>query len=117
MSTKPDQMNDTQLDAALDRLHAPVPSDLLVARVRAMAPRPERVFMTPRRAAAAMLVAALGAATILQMAVIPHHHAASVAAIADPAGEISLPDLVQEEDESSTALPTEPFSVAGVPLE
>lgn len=124
MSKESKIMDDTQLDDALDRLRAPVPSDTLVARVNAMAPRPQPAFVTPRRAAAAMLAVALGAATMLQMtdnqmtdnrrsAVSPE----PVAAIADPAGEIPVSDLALSDDGDPNALPTEPFSVAGMPLE
>jgi len=119
MSKELNAMDDAQLDAALDRLRPPVPSDILVARVRAMTPEPERVFLTPRRAAAAMLAVAIGAATLLQMTDIPRGAATAptVAAIADPAGEIPVSDLALTDDGDATALPTEPFSVAGMPLE
>ena len=36
MSRVSDRMDDTQLDEALDRLRAPLPSDTLVARVKSM---------------------------------------------------------------------------------
>jgi len=117
MSNESLQMNDTQLDAALDRLHPPVPSETLVARVHAMAPKPERAVFTPRRATAAALVLALGAATLLQMTEIRQTAPASppVAAIADPAGETPVSGLALSDD--TNALPTEPFSIAGMPLE
>ncbi|MFT5489120.1 MAG: hypothetical protein ACI9JL_004333 [Paracoccaceae bacterium] len=121
MSTQDQQMNDQQLDAALDALQPPVPSDTLVRRVHDMAPAAQKVFMTPRRAAAAALVMAIGAATMLQMttsgSVAPMATPASpspIAAIADPAGEIPVSDL--ELGGESTG-PAETFSVAGMPLE
>lgn len=125
MSTQDQQMNDQQLNAALDALQPPVPSDTLVRRVQDMAPAaqvvPQRIFMTPRRAAAAALVVAIGAATMLQMSnsgsVAPMATSASpspIAAIADPAGEIPVSDL--ELGGESTG-PAETFSVAGMPLE
>lgn len=119
MSKEPEIMDNTQLDAALDRLRPPVPSDTLVARVNAMVPRPQRTLVTPRRAAAAMLAVALGAATMLQMTdnLHPAVFPGPVAAIADPAGEIPVSDLALSEDDNPNALPTEPFSVAGMPLE
>ena len=117
MSNESLEMNDVQFDAALDRLQPPVPSETLVARVHAMAPKPERAIYTPRRAAAAALVMALGAATLLQMTDTRQTAPAAlpVAAIADPAGEIPVSDLALADE--TTALPTEPFSVAGMPLE
>ena len=127
MNTQDQQMNDRQLDAALDALRPPVPSDTLVRRVRDMAPipqpAPQKVFATPRRAAAAALVMAIGAATMLHMttsgSVAPMATAtasapAPIAAIADPAGEIPVSDLELGGD--STA-PAETFSIAGMPLE
>jgi hypothetical protein len=119
MSKESKIMDDTQLDATLGRLRPPAPSDTLVARISAMAPRPQRTLVTPRRAVAAMLAVALGAATMLQTtdnrqtAVFPE----PVAAIADPAGEIPVSDLALSEEANPNALPTEPFSVAGMPLE
>jgi hypothetical protein len=117
MSNESLDMNDAQLDAALDRLQPPMPSETLVARVQAMAPTPQRAMFTPRRAAAAALVVALGAATLLQMTDPQQNAPASqpVAAIADPAGEIPVSDLALADE--TTTLPTEPFSVAGMPLE
>lgn len=121
MSTQDQQMNDRQLNAALDALQPPVPSDTLIRRVQDMAPAPQKVFMTPRRAAAAALVMAIGAATMLQMSnstsVAPVATSASptpIAAIADPAGEIPVSDLELGGD---GAPPAETFSVAGMPLE
>ena len=119
MSKESGIMDDIQLDAALDRLHAPQPSDTLVARVNAMAPPLQRAFVTPRRAAAAMLAVALGAATMLQMTESRQSAVSAnpVAAIADPAGEIPVSDLALSDETNPNALPTEPFSVAGMPLE
>lgn len=119
MSTQDQQMNDRQLDAALDALQPPVPSDTLIRRVRGMAPVPQKTFVTPRRAAAAALVMAIGAATMLHMmnsvGVVPvTATTAPIASIADPAGEIPVSDLELGGD--STA-PAESFSIAGMPLE
>ena len=41
MTMQNHQMNDDQLDAALDALQPPVPSDTLVRRVHVMAPHPQ----------------------------------------------------------------------------
>lgn len=121
MSTQDQQMNDRQLDAALDALQPPVPSDTLIRRVHNMAPAAQKVFVTPRRASAAALVMALGAATLMHMAssgsvgpVTAKPAPAPIAAIADPAGEIPVSDLELGGD--STA-PAESFSIAGMPLE
>lgn len=124
MKTQDHTLNDRQLDDALDALQPPVPSDTLVRRVHDMAPPPQKVFVTPRRAAAAALVMALGAATMMHMAhtgsVAPMAPTATtaapapIAAISDPAGEIPVSDL--ELGGESTA-PVETFSVAGMPLE
>lgn len=117
MSNESDRMDDKQLDEALDRLRAPLPSDTLVARLRTMAPVPvvPRKFflLTPRGAAAAMLAVSIAAATLLQVASTPP--AQPVAAIADPAGEIPVSDLAVADE--NPAAPTEPFSLAGLPLE
>lgn len=117
MSRVSDRMDDTQLDEALDRLRAPLPSDTLVARVRSMAPAPaverKSVFFSSRAAAAAMLAISLGVATLLQVSATPPVQ--PVATIADPAGEIPVSDLGVAEETPS--LPTEPFSLAGMPLE
>jgi hypothetical protein len=51
-------LDDAQLDAALDRLSAPVPSDALTQRARSMTPKPDRAVFTPRRTAAAVLAVA-----------------------------------------------------------
>lgn len=117
MSTELERMSDAQLDAALDRLRPPMPSDTLSTRVRGMTPTPAPDLLTPRRAAAAMLALAIGAATLLQINTAPTGGppVAPVAAIADPAGEIPVTDLALA-DETATA-PTEPFSMAGLPLE
>lgn len=121
MTTQDQQMNNRQLDAALDALQPPVPSDTLIRRVHAMAPTPQNVFVTPRRAVAAALVAALGAATLMHMAnsgnvgpVTGTAAPAPIAAIADPAGEIPVPELLLGGD---GAAPAESFSIAGMPLE
>lgn len=121
MNTQDRQMNDRQLDAALDALQPPVPSDTLVRRVHAMAPAPQKVFMTPRRAAAAALVMALGAATMLHMAhsgnvasVATTVAPSPIAAVTDPAGEIPISDLALGDE---TRAPAETFSIAGMPLE
>lgn len=115
MSKESDSMDDAQLDAALDRLRAPAPSDTLVARTKAMAPVAVRkpALLTPRRAAAAMLALSLGAAALLQINTVPTIE--PVAAIADPAGEIPVSDLAVADE--TVAPPTEPFSLAGLPLE
>lgn len=114
-------MNDQQLDAALGALQASVPSDTLVHRVHSMAPAPQKVFVTPRRAAAAALVMDLGAVTMLHLAnsgnVVPLTKSGApmpIAAIMDPAGEIPVSDFELGDD--STA-PAESFSIAGMPLE
>ena len=121
MSTQHRQMNDQQLDAALGALKARVRSDSLVRRVHNMAPAPQKVFVTPRRAAAAALAMALGAATMLHLAnsgnVVPLTKSAApmpIAAILDPADEIPVSDFELGDD--STA-PAESFSIAGMPLE
>jgi hypothetical protein len=121
MNTQDRKLNDQQLDAALDALRAPVPSDTLIRCVHDMAPAPQKVFVTPRRAAAAALVMALGAATMMHMAnsgnVVPLTKSAApmpIAAILDPAGEIPVSDFELGDD--STA-PAESFSIAGMPLE
>tara|TARA_R110002072_G_scaffold10726_58_gene49794 strand:- start:24 stop:389 length:366 start_codon:yes stop_codon:yes gene_type:complete len=121
MSKQDRTLNDNQLDAALDRLRPPVPSDTLVRRVHQMAPAPQRVFVTPRHAAAAALVMALGAAAMLHIAnsgnVAPLATTAppaSIAAILDPAGEIPVSDVEMGDD---SATPAESFSIAGMPLE
>jgi hypothetical protein len=115
------KMNDDQLDAALDALKSPVPSDTLVHRVHVMAPPPQKVFMTPRRLAAAALIMALGAATRLHMAnsnsIAPTATPGSpapIAAVADPAGEISVSDLALGDE---VTISREPLSMAGMPLE
>jgi hypothetical protein len=115
------KMNDDQLDAALDALKSPVPSDTLVHRVHVMAPPPQKVFMTPRRLAAAALIMALGAATRLHMAnsnsIAPTATPGSpapIAAVADPAGEISVSDLALGNE---VTISREPLSMAGMPLE
>jgi hypothetical protein len=121
MSNEFDTMDNTQLDAALDRLRPPQPSDTLVARVRGMTPIPKPDRLMPRRAVAAMLALAIGAATLLQMNTDPTDTtpgakpAQPVAAIADPAGEIPVSDLALADD--AVSAPTEPFSIAGMPLE
>lgn len=120
MSEQDHRLNDLQLDAALDRLQPPVPSDTLVRRVRDMAPVPQKIFMTPRRAAAAALVMALGAATMMHLANSGNVAPATtltplpIAAVADPAGEIPVSDLALG---GGGAAPVETFSVAGMPLE
>ena len=121
MTTLNSQINDDQLDAALDALQPPVPSDMLVRRVHVMAPAPPKVFMTPRRAVAAALVMAVGAATILHMASLgnvapmtPAVMSAPIAAVTDPAGEIPVSELALGHE---MTLPVEPFSMAGLPLE
>ena len=121
MNTQDRKLNDQQLDAALDALQAPVPSDTLIRRVHDMAPAPQKVFITPRRAVAAALVMALGAAAMLHMAnsanVAPTATTAApspIAAIADPAGEIPVSDLELGDDITA---PAESFSIAGMPLE
>lgn len=120
MSKQDHRLNDRQLDAALDRLQPPVPSDTLVRRVHSMAPAPQKTIMTPRRAAAAALVMALGAATMMHMANSGNVASTKtlsplpVAAIADPAGEIPVPELALG---GSGAAPVETFSIAGMPLE
>lgn len=121
MTTPNGQMNDDQLNAALDALRPPVPSDMLVRRVHLMAPAPQKVFMTTRRAVAAALLMAVGAATMLHLAtsntvapVAPPVTPAAIAAISDPAGEIPVSDLVLGD---GNAPRTERFSMAGLPLE
>ena len=121
MTMQNHQMNDDQLDAALDAFKSPVPSDTLVRRVHVMAPHPQKVFMTPRRSAAAALIMALGAATMLHMAnsksIAPTATPASpapIAAVADPAGEIPVSDLALGDE---ATISREPFSMAGMPLE
>ena len=121
MNTQDRQMNDQQLDSALGALQASVPSDILVRRVHNMAPAPQKVFVTPRRAAAAALVMDLGAVTMLHLAnsgnVVPLTKSGApmpIAAIMDPAGEIPVSDFELADD--STA-PAESLSIAGMPLE
>jgi hypothetical protein len=118
MTTPNGQMNDDQLNAALDALRPPVPSDMLVRRVHLMAPAPQKVFMTTRRAVAAALLMAVGAATMLHLAtsntVAPPVTPAAIAAISDPAGEIPVSDLVLGDGNTPR---TERFSMAGLPLE
>jgi hypothetical protein len=121
MTTPNGQMNDDQLNAALDALRPPVPSDTLVRRVHVMAPPPQKAFMTPRRAVAAALVMAVGAAAMLHLAnfgsvapMAPSETPAAIAAVADPAGEIPVSDLDLGEE---VRTPTETFSIAGMPLE
>ena len=116
-------LDDAQLNAALDRLSAPVPSDTLTQRVRGMTPKPGRAVFTPRRTAAAALVVAVGVAMVLNTTMPPTAPSVAtlervpVAAIADAAGEILLPDLALTGEGAQNAAPTEPFSVAGIPLE
>ena len=121
MTMQNHKMNDDQLDAALDALKSPVPSDTLVRRVHVMAPPPQKVFMTPRRLAAAALIMALGAATRLHMAnsnsIAPTATPGSpapIAAVADPAGETSVSDLALGDE---VTISRAPLSMAGMPLE
>ena len=121
MTMQTHQMNDDQLDAALDALQPPVPSDTLVRSVHVMAPRPQKVFTTHRRSAAAALVIAVSAATTLHMAnsnsIAPTATLSSpapIAAVADPASEIPVSDLALGDE---ATISREPLSMAGMPLE
>ena len=123
MSKITSALDDAQLDAALDRLSAPVPSDTLTQRVRSMTPKPDRAVFTPRRTAAAVLAVAVAAAIVLNANMPPTGPSVAtlepvpIAAIDDPAGQIPLPDLELTGEGAPNAIPTEPFPVTGIPLE
>ena len=115
MSKSGNMMTDAELDRALNLLDAPAPSDTLKHRVNLMAPQPA-ISRTGRRAAAvAALVIALGAAALVRPSSTP---TTPVIVNADPAGEIPVPALQAAQGEQRAGItPTEPFSVAILPLE
>lgn len=115
--------NDRQLDEHLSRLQAPPPSDMLVNRVRAMAPVATPAPAVNHKRAWLGRAAAIGGilvtAAIVQLTFDSGSPVAPpVAVSADPAGEIPVPVLAETEQEPAAgSLPTEPFSIAGLPLE
>ena len=115
MSTNSKGLSDAQLDAALDRLAAPPPSDTLVRRVRTMAPVAPRTPWSTRYAAAAALVLVVGAAALLHLVAGPLPAAVHIAS--DPADEIMAPDIALVDSPAAAPAQQEPFSVAGMPLE
>ena len=121
MSGKQTQFTDAELDAALDLLKAPAPSDTLVARTRRMAPpRPATRYARLRPsgsvAAAAAIAVVIGLAAV--QATRTDGPATPVAAVDDPAGEIPVSQLAVSGDVPATGeAPAEPISLAGLPLE
>jgi hypothetical protein len=118
MKDLPNGMNNAQLDSALETLTAPPPSDILRTRVCAMAPQPERRFLSARYQAAAALVIAIATAAVVHVTVTgPAAVPVPVAAASEPADEIMAPDLALVDGPTAPESPETPFSVAGLPLE
>ena len=115
MKTDSFSISDTDLDAALDRLEPPAPSEMLRRRVETMAPVVRRSPAGLRYAAAAALVLAIGAAGLLRLEA-PTETAVAEAPPTHLVGEIEAEDLPLVDGPGPQERP-ETLSVAGLPLE
>ncbi len=115
MKTDSFSISDTDLDAALDSLEPPTPSDTLRRRVGAMAPAPKSSPAAWRYAAAAALVFAVGVAGLLRLEA-PSETSIAEAPPTDAVGEIFAQELPLV-DGFGAPERRETLSVAGLPLE
>lgn len=113
MMTENMRISEAELDSSLDRLEAPVPSDILRRRVVAMTPQPAYRPMLQRFAAAAVLALSIAAAATLQTA---GPVGTTVAIAPGPGVEISAGDIALVDGPDRTERP-EPYSIAGLPIE
>lgn len=115
MISREPKLTEIELDSALDRLMAPAPSELLVHRVLAMAPR--RAVRSPRLrryAVAAVLALAVALAALVDISL---NRGPSVAHLYDPPGGASPPyTAINDQPARATGL-TGTISVASLPLE